>query len=178
MIYEPREDSFLLEKEVKKIAKGKTFLDLGSGSGIQAKAAISAGAKSVLASDINEEAVKQLRKQGIKAVQSNLFSRIRKKFDIIAFNPPYLPEDRREDKESSLATTGGKRGDEIILEFLKDAKSHLTQNGIILLVVSSLTPKTKIDALLKKENMKKEVILSESFFMEKIEVWRLNIQDK
>lgn len=38
MIYEPEEDSYLLEKYVKKLAKGKV-LDLGTGSGIQALAA-------------------------------------------------------------------------------------------------------------------------------------------
>ena len=54
MIYFPREDSFLLEKEVKKYAKGKSFLDLGAGSGVQAKAAKQAGAKSILCADINE----------------------------------------------------------------------------------------------------------------------------
>ena len=53
MIYEPREDSYLLQKYVKKYSKGKYFLDIGSGSGIQAKTAIKAKAKSVLATDIN-----------------------------------------------------------------------------------------------------------------------------
>jgi pyruvate dehydrogenase E1 component alpha subunit len=37
-VYEPREDSLLLEKYVKKFAKG-IVLDIGTGSGIQAKAA-------------------------------------------------------------------------------------------------------------------------------------------
>lgn len=108
MIYPPREDSFLLEREVKKYAKGKSFLDIGTGSGIQAKAAKQAGAKSVLAADINPESLKHLKVQGINVVKSNLFSNIKRKFDLIAFNPPYLPRDKREDKESALTTTGGK----------------------------------------------------------------------
>jgi methylase of polypeptide subunit release factors len=48
----------------------------------------------------------------------------------------------REDKESALATTGGKQGDELILKFLKQAQKHLTKKGIILLVLSSLTPQS------------------------------------
>ena len=37
MIYTPREDSFLLEREVRKYAKGKVFLDLGAGSEFKQK---------------------------------------------------------------------------------------------------------------------------------------------
>ena len=178
MIYEPREDSFLLEKEVKKAAKRKIVLDMGSGSGIQAKAAISAKAKSVLASDINKEAVESLKKQGIDAIQSNLFSNIKGKFDVIVFNPPYLPKDRREDSDSSLATTGGKRGDEIILRFLKSSKDHLNENGIILIIMSSLTPEKKILALLKKQKLNREVISSQKLFFETLEVWKLQVSKK
>lgn len=173
MIYEPREDSFLLKKEVMKISKGRIFLDMGSGSGIQAKAAISSKAKSVIAADINEKAVKELKGQGINAVQSDLFSNIREKFDVIAFNPPYLPEDKREDSESSLVSSGGKKGDEIILEFLREAKAHLSKDGIILLVVSSLTPKKRILALLKKQKLSYEALSSQKFFFESLEVWKI-----
>ena len=62
----------------------------------------------------------------IPSITSDLFDKIpkNKKFDIVAFNPPYLPEDKREDKESQLTTTGGKKGNEITLRFLKKAK-HL-----------------------------------------------------
>ena len=173
MIYTPREDSFLLEGEIKKLAKNKSVLDMGTGSGIQAKAAVKAGAKSVLAADINEEAIILLKKQGINAIKSNLFQKIKGKFDIITFNPPYLPEEKQEDKESALATTGGKRGDEIILKFLKQAKPHLEQKGIILLVISSLTPKDKIIKLLEKQSLKHKVLSSEKFFFETLELWEI-----
>lgn len=173
LIYNPREDSFLLEKEVKKFSKNKSFLDLGCGSGIQGKAALQSNAKSVLFADISKDAITEIKKQGFSAVQSNLFSKIKGKFEVISFNPPYLPEDKREDKESALATTGGKKGDEVILRFLKQAKKHLEKNGIILLVVSSLTPKNKIEQVLKKEKLKKEVISQKSFFFEKLEVWKI-----
>jgi len=173
MIYTPREDSFLLEREVRKYAKGKVFLDLGAGSGIQAKAAKSAKAKTILCVDINKEALKELKQQGFKIKKSNLFSNIKEKFDLIAFNPPYLPEDKREDKESKIITTGGKRGDEIIIKFLKQAKKHLNKNGIILLVISSLTPKDKILKTLGKNSQKYEIIASEKFFFETLEVWKI-----
>ncbi|HLF53765.1 MAG TPA: HemK2/MTQ2 family protein methyltransferase [Candidatus Nanoarchaeia archaeon] len=173
MIYNPREDSFLLEKAVKKYAKGKSFLDIGAGSGIQAKAAIKMGAKYVLASDINQEAVRNLKKQNISVIKSNLFEKIKERFDIIAFNPPYLPGDKREDGESQLATTGGEKGDEIIIKFLNEAKSHLNKKGIILLLLSSLTPKKRILETLKKQNLSYKIIDSEKFFFESLEVWKI-----
>jgi len=178
MIYPPSEDSYLLAEQVKKYAKNKSVIDIGSGSGIQAETAIESGAKSVLATDINSEAISYLKSKKIHTIKSNLFNKIKSKFDLIVFNPPYLPRDKREDKEISIATTGGKKGDEIIINFLKQAKSHLNKNGIILLVLSSLTPKNRITALLKKQKMKYEVLASQNFFFETLEVWKIQIANK
>ncbi len=137
MIYEPREDSELLQKWVKKLVTGKV-LDMGTGSGIQAKTALK-NTKDVLAVDINPECVEFVKKQGIEVRQSNLFSNVEESFDWIIFNPPYLPEDMEEPEDSKLATTGGVEGNEILLRFLAEAKQHLNKEGKILLVISSLT---------------------------------------
>jgi len=177
IIYQPAEDSYLLEKYVKKFSKNKSFLDMGSGTGIQSIAAINSNALKVLAIDINPKSIKELKKQNIPALKSNLFSNNKlknKKFDIIAFNPPYLPRDKREDKESQLATTGGKRGDEVILHFLKQAIQYLNPKGIILLIISSQTPKDKIFPLIKKLNLKKSILAKKKLFMEELEVWKLS----
>jgi len=133
-IYEPDEDSFLLAKQVRKHAFGKV-LDMGSGSGIQAENA--KNAKKILCVDIDPVAVKLLKKRGFDALQSDLFENVKGKFDTIIFNPPYLPEDKYDKKPD---TTGGHYGNEIIKRFLLQAKKHLNKNGIILLVVSSMTP--------------------------------------
>ncbi len=174
MIYEPSEDSFLLAKEVKKLAKGKSFLDMGAGSGIQSEYAKSAGSKNILAVDINPKVVQFLKKKSIPAQVSDLFSKVEGKFDLIAFNPPYLPEDKLEDGESRRITTGGKIGDEIILRFLKDAPKHLNDNGAVLLLLSSLTPRQHILSLLNRLNMMYEVIAEEKLFFEKLEVWKID----
>ena len=55
-IYEPREDSFLLAKNVKKYAFGSA-LDMGTGAGFLAKAAAEV-CDDVLAVDINPECIK------------------------------------------------------------------------------------------------------------------------
>jgi len=162
-----------LEKQVKKYSKGKKVLDLGTGSGIQARAAIKNKARSVLASDINQEVIKHCKNLGINCIKSNLFNKIKGKFDLIIFNPPYLPYDGREDKESKKVTTGGKKGDELILKFLKKGKKHLGKKGVFLIVLSSLTPRNRINELLKKENMRKKVLSKKKLFMETLEVWEI-----
>ena len=114
MIYEPAEDSLLLQEQVKKFVKqGMKILDIGTGSGILAETAKQLGGM-VLAADINLESVKHVQSKGINSVVSDLFSNIKEKFDLIIFNPPYLPKEDMEPEDSRLATTGGENGNEII----------------------------------------------------------------
>jgi len=173
IIYSPAEDSYLMYREVKKRSRDKKVLDMGTGSGILAIAAKRGGAKSILAADINKDAVEFVKEKGIDAVESDLFSNIKGKFDLIVFNPPYLPQDLREDKESSLITSGGKKGDELTLEFLKNADKHLVTGGEILLLVSNLTSSRRIEAALRNKNMVKEVIASEKLFYEELFLWSI-----
>jgi len=173
MIYSPAEDSFLIEKEVLNRARGKRVLDMGSGSGILALAAIEAGASEVLCVDIDSESVEFLSRKGLSVVKSDLFERIEGKWDLIVFNPPYLPADLREDLESGRITSGGKKGDEIIVRFLNHAGKYLNDNGKILIVVSSLTPLERIKKTLWEKDFVYEKIAEKKIFMEGLEVWEI-----
>ena len=177
MIYSPEEDSYLLEEQVLKYSKGKSVLDIGSGSGIQALAALRSKAKSVLATDIDEDSLnhlKTLKQKNLKILKSNLFSKIKSRFDLIVFNPPYLLTDAKEDKESAKATTGGKKGDEIILRFLKQAKSHINKGGKILLLVSSLTQRNRIEKILLSSKLKYTIISEKKLFFESLYVYKIS----
>ena len=169
MIYEPREDSFLLQEQVRKFATGKV-LDMGTGSGIQALAALEKTG-SVEACDINKEAVDFLKEKGINAYQSDLFEKVEGKFDVIIFNPPYLPLDREEDEESRVVTTGGERGHEIIERFLKEAKEYLNENGVILLVFSSLSG--DVPKVLDGLNYGSEMLAEKKVFFESLYVYKI-----
>lgn len=176
MIYTPADDSFLLAHALKSRVTGKSVLDMGAGSGILSETALKAKAKSVSAADIDPEVIAYLKKKygrSIQVIHSNLFQNVRGSFDIIVCNPPYLPDDVREDVESKRVTTGGKKGDEWILRFLKQAPQHLAKNGTILLLLSSLTPRKKILALFKRQKFTQKVIAEKRLFFEKLEVWEI-----
>ena len=168
MVYEPREDSFLLQKHVKKYTHG-LVLDMGTGSGIQAETALKK-TKDVLAVDIDPKAVERAKKKNIKALKSDLFLKVPKKeFDLIIFNPPYLPEDERESLEDRLALTGGKYGWEILDRFFSQAKKYLKPKGKILIVFSTITG--DVEFILKKYNYSFKKLDEQSFFFEKIFVY-------
>lgn len=174
MIYQPAEDSFLLARTLSKFVRGHSVLDVGTGSGVLSEAAFNAGASSVLAVDVNPEVIDFLKLKRIPAIQSDIFENVEGRFDVIVCNPPYLPEDSREDPESKVALAGGKRGDEFTLRFLKQAPQHLEEGGIILLLLSSLTPQDKILPLLKKLKFKHGIIATQKLFMEQLSIWKIN----
>ena len=82
-VYEPREDSYLLSFQVRKYARGNV-IDIGTGSGIQAKEAASKNnVFHVVATDINPEAIKFARKNSqvnhkIEFFAGDLFEPVKK----------------------------------------------------------------------------------------------------
>ncbi len=188
--YQPAEDSHLLAEAVKKLARGRV-LDMGTGSGIQAEAALkSSKVKSVTAADINKSCGKNLSSE-IKFIHSDLFKKIPKQkfdmsetqsvsehdqnrhgsFDTIIFNPPYLPQDRR---IRDVAIYGGKKGYETTERFLGSCSSYLAGNGIILLLFSNLTKKEKIDEIIENNCLEKEELSRKELpFFETLYVYRI-----
>ena len=182
-LYQPSEDSFLLSDVLKKhLAKllipnpNLTFLEIGTGTGIHLETALDIGVKkeNIFSSDIDSRAVDHCNLLGFNCIQSDLFKNLKGTYDIIAFNPPYLPLDKREPIDSRLATTGGKRGDEIILKFLQQAKNYLNPNGIIFIVASSLTP----DIDFKKFGYIEREVGCQRLFHETLCVWELALMQK
>jgi len=173
-IYQPAEDSYFLSGAIKKFVKEKnvTVLEIGSGSGIQLQTLFDVGIKkqNIFGCDTNSKAVEHCKKLGFNCIKSNLFSKIKGKFDLIVFNPPYLPEDKYDKLPD---TTGGKKGDETILKFIKKLKSHLKKNGECFLLLSSHTPMQRINKFLK--NYKSKIIAKKKLFQEELFIYKIII---
>lgn len=168
--YPPREDSRLLESCIA-CRETDEVLDMGTGSGILAIRA-SKTCKSVVAIDISRESLMMARKnaeevgaENTSFVRSDLFACVKGKFDLMIFNPPYIPEDPKTEEERQWA--GGK-GREVIRRFLKDAKWRLRENGRILLLLSSLTGDIPEMGLYRKKRVK-----SQRLFFEELYVYEL-----
>lgn len=174
--YYPKEDSLFLCKIAKKyIDNNIKILDMGTGSGIQSKNLIELGIEkqNILAVDLNLAALTQAKKLGIKVKKSDLFENVKEKFGLILFNPPYLPESKY---DQEIDTTGGVKGDEVIIRFIKGLKKHLTKNGICLLLTSSYTPNKKWKDIAKSKGFSVEKIATKGLFFEKLFIWEISLQ--
>jgi len=176
-IYEPAEDSYLLEKQIKKYAAGRV-LDVGTGSGIQALTAVTfPNIREVVAVDINQKAVEELQKiaefrklRKLKVLHSDLFEKVEAKFNLILFNPPYLPQDRGIDDP---ALYGGKKGWEIIERLISQASRYLMEDGKILLLFSTLTNKKKVEEILEEHLFEWKQVASQKLSFEELFVYEI-----
>lgn len=176
-IYEPAEDSYLLQKYLK-LAKHRV-LDMGTGSGIHALTLVkNPNVLEVIAVDINPEAIKGLNKlieekslRKIKAIQSDLFENVRGHFNTIIFNPPYLPQDKGIE---DVALYGGKNGWEISERFFKQVSLYLFPDGTILFLFSSLTNKSKINEIIKKSLLEFKELDKEKMAYEVLYVYQIS----
>lgn len=135
--------------------EGQSILDLCTGSGAIAVAVYKELEKSnrkakVTAVDISADAL-ELAKENAEAneadilfIQSDLFSRIRGRFDIIVSNPPYIPSAeiqtlQREvkDYEPRLALDGGADGLDMYRRIAKDASKYLNRGGVLIMEVGA-----------------------------------------
>jgi release factor glutamine methyltransferase len=139
-VYSPDADTYLLLDAARlEVKPGDRVLEVGTGSGLIA--AELAGMTGVVATDINPHATLCARKKGVEVVQSDLFCGIRNSFDLILFNPPYLPTQPEERINDWLehALDGGETGRVVIERFSEQVGSVLAPGGRILLLISSLT---------------------------------------
>lgn len=148
-VYVPSDDTFALLDESLKIVRETDFvLEVGTGSGIIAKF-LSMKAKSVIATDISPYAIENAQLNGVNVKQGNFFADLAYKFDLIVFNPPYLPNSKEPEEPKdwlSKAWDGGPTGAEVSMEFLSEVTNFLIESGKLLIVASSLGRFQKIMA--------------------------------
>ena len=102
---------------------------------------IDSDAGEVVALDVNPEAIEEASEnleghENVDVRESDLFENVEGVFDLIAFNPPYLPGDD-EDVDDEGMWVGGDTGEELTEEFLDEASDFLAEGGVVIFVVSS-----------------------------------------
>jgi release factor glutamine methyltransferase len=176
-VYEPAEDTFLLARNLS-IEKNSAVLDMGTGCGILAVLAAER-ASCVVAVDINPHAVACAQRNAelngvapkIETREGDLFEPIAPKemYDLITFNAPYLPVGLDEGESwVEKAWCGGKDGRSVIDRFTNESSKHLTRNGRILLVQSSLSNVERTLTLFAEKKLSTTVIESEKVAFEEI----------
>jgi len=172
-VYYPSDDTYLLLNTLEKELKNKKFkssLEIGTGNGLLSLSIYDQVTDLTLV-DININVIhhiigikKKYNLNKINIIQSNLFEKISKKYDLIIFNPPYVPSERFDD----LATDGGKEGSEIIIKFLNKLYDFLEDNGVCYLLISSLNNKNKIFKKIKENNLEYKILNSKRIFFEEL----------
>lgn len=143
-VYPPREDTVLLARVARR-CRGRTVLEIGVGSGAVALAAARAGARSVVATDLNPYALRATRRAAregrlrVDVVRTDL-ARGLGRFERILANPPYLPTraaERDPDRWANLALDGGRHGCRVLARLLSTLPAHLEEAGRAYVVVST-----------------------------------------
>jgi release factor glutamine methyltransferase len=158
-VYPVEEDTLLLLRAARDECRlGDRVLEIGCGSG-HISGELSRTAE-VLATDINPHAVRAARKLGIEVVRADLFGGICGRFDLIIFNPPYLPTapDERICDWLEYALDGGLDGRMVIARFIGSVGSVLAPGGRFLLLVSSLTGIGEVRDVIEKAGFRAEEV--------------------
>ncbi|MGA2459960.1 MAG: HemK2/MTQ2 family protein methyltransferase [Candidatus Bathyarchaeia archaeon] len=176
-VYAPSDDSFLMVSAIPTgNLAGKNVLDLGTGSGVLGLYCALQGALVTL-SDIDGIALQHAREVAkslgvdLDTTKSDLFSNVCESFDLVLFNPPYLPSVTVKDR----AIDGGLMGADVIRRFLLELPSHLKKDGTALMLVSSVND---IPSLLQEySEFEFSPVAKRPLFFEELQVLRVRFRD-
>lgn len=154
--------SSLVAEKMIPLIKGKSVLDLGTGSGALAVVAALRGAHEVLAVDIDAKAVDNARRNvaihriqdRVRVVEGNLFDNVTRKFDVIVANLPIDPRGW----EQVTDDVGG-----IARKFLNTVDLYLTPKGLALLPWASFGEEIELADILKASKLRFQAYSAETF---------------
>lgn len=184
-VYSPAEDTLLLLSVALSEARPDDLvLEIGCGSGLVASE-LAPKVKRMIATDINPHAVRAALDRAESCgsvrpdfVRADLFSGIKGLFDLVLFNPPYLPTlpEERTGCWIDYALDGGRSGRDTIALFLSGLSEHLSGRGRALLLISSLTGLSSVMDLASSLCLSCEVVAEEGCFFERLYVLRIVAQ--
>ena len=145
----PRPETELLAEKAINLVKDKGYencLDICTGSGAIAIAVAKNTNANITASDLSAPALEVAKANAvstgvtIKFVESDLFSAVEGKFDLVTANPPYIPtkdietlDKKVKDFEPTLALDGGVDGLDMYRKIAETLDNYLSDNGTLLL---------------------------------------------
>jgi release factor glutamine methyltransferase len=176
-IYPPGEDTrLLLRVALKEARKEDRAIEIGCGSGLICTQ-LPLKVKSIVATDISPYATRWARSLGMEVVRADLFRGIRGEFDLVIFNPPYLPtsEEERSPGWINAALDGGLTGRDVIFKFLEQLRSHLSYRGRALLLISSLDGLQEIGEKARAEGLQVSLKATERCFFEQLQVLKITV---
>ena len=174
-MYLPSDDSFQLAQSIK-CYRGKSALEIGVGSGIVLKA-LRENFKIVAGTDIDFASLiycKENLSKEIMVACCDAASAFHYRFDLIVSNPPYIPIEDNEKKDSAIH--GDSDGIETTVHFLKSAISVLDQDGKILIIISSLSDNMRLDALIVQMNLKRRTVMERNLFFETLRTLEISFK--
>ena len=153
---------------------GKKVLEIGAGTGITSlHLALNEKAAHVLATDINNNAIKNIRKnivnnraKNVSVRKSDIFSNVHRSeaFDVIYWNMPFMPVSRSYRYRSGLERGLFDPGYKLTERLLKNAPKHLNKNGKIIIGTGGRNfgdPATFV-ALYKKHGYRAKILRKET----------------
>jgi len=166
-VYQPEADTYLLYEAVQaEIRQDDRVIEIGTGSGYIGSHL--SGYGSLVVTDINPHACLAAREAGLEVIRCDLLDGIRGLFDLVIFNPPYLPTNAEEkiDDWFEYALDGGPDGRLVITRFVEDVRRIMVPGGRVLLLVSSLTGVQAVLDLIQKHSFKGEIVAKRQVFDE------------
>lgn len=170
----PQPDTeILVEKAIEEAKKIENveILDMCTGSGcIGISIAKNIENAKVTLVDISENVIEIAKKNALRNkvesqltfIQSNMFEKVEKKFDIIVSNPPYIKTDvipkldKQVQNEPHIALDGGKDGLKFYKIIIEKAKKYLKENGKLILEIG-YDQKEEVENLIKQSRQYKKI---------------------
>ncbi|KKG08486.1 HemK2/MTQ2 family protein methyltransferase [Methanosarcina sp. 2.H.A.1B.4] len=181
LVYEPAEDSFLLaDAALEEAEPGMHILEIGAGSGF-VSTVLRTNVKGirVLATEINPHAASCAKANDVEVIRTDLFRGLKPEnrktsFDLILFNPPYLPTSEEEKVPGWLnyAFDGGASGRETLDRFLDEVRNYLSPGGKIMVLISSITGLEAVKEKMEKLGFEVDVVGRKKVSFEELMVVR------